>query len=245
MPLSVPDGKAALLIAQPGHELLVYHWLELVRPRVFVLADGSGRFGRSRLDSTTKTLAEVGAQPGCIYGRFTELALYAAILDQDFDLFIRLAEELSQSLVREGVGYIVGDAAEGQVVEHDVWRLVTDAAIETAARSKGNRIANFDFMVIGRSDECPEALRSQSICLRLDDNAFTRKREATRNYPEIAGEIEAKIKEVGFEAYRVEWLRPVHNRAGLDGRVEEVPFYERFGEKLVAEGHFERVIRYR
>lgn len=243
--MSVPGASAALAVAQPGHELLVHGWLELARPRVFVLADGSGRSGRSRLHSTTKTLSQVGAEPGCIYGRFPELAVYAAILNHDFDLFIRLAQELSEALVSERVEYVVGDAAEGKVVEHDVWRLVIGAAIEIANRSEDVRVANFDYLVVGRPDECPEALRARSICLHLDDSAFARKLETTRNYPEIEGEIEAKFKEVGVEAFRVEWLRPVHNRAGFDHVPEEPPLYERHGERLVAAGHFKRVIRYR
>ena len=244
-PLAIRAGRAALAIAQPGHELLVHGWLELARPSVFVLADGSGRHGRSRLDSTTKILSQIGAAPSCIYGRLTELAVYAAILNRDFDLFISLAEELSEALVNGRIEYVVGDAAEGQVVEHDVWRLVIDAAILIAQQSRGLRIANFDFVVAGRPDTCPEGLRAGAICLHLDDDAFARKLEATRNYPEIADEIEAKLKEVGVKAFSVEWLRPVHTRAGFEHEVEEPPFYERHGEKLVAAGHFERAIRYR
>lgn len=31
-----------LIMAHPGHELLLYHWLEIARPTVFALSDGSG-----------------------------------------------------------------------------------------------------------------------------------------------------------------------------------------------------------
>ena len=37
--------KAALIVAHPGHELRVHHWMELARPLVLVLTDGSGRQG--------------------------------------------------------------------------------------------------------------------------------------------------------------------------------------------------------
>jgi carbonic anhydrase/acetyltransferase-like protein (isoleucine patch superfamily) len=33
------DGKAAPVVAHPGHELCVYGWLEQARPLVFVLTD--------------------------------------------------------------------------------------------------------------------------------------------------------------------------------------------------------------
>src|ERR671917_288531 len=59
----VVSGKAALVVAHPGHELCVYGWLEQARPRVFVLTDGSGRSGIPRLQSTTKILARHGAIP--------------------------------------------------------------------------------------------------------------------------------------------------------------------------------------
>src|ERR671930_2292557 len=94
------NGKAALVVAHPGHELCVYGWLEQALPRVFVLTDGSGRSGVSRLDSTTEILAGAGAGAGSIYGRFTDLDLYAAILDGDSRLFERLVAGLSQAPVR-------------------------------------------------------------------------------------------------------------------------------------------------
>lgn len=49
MPVSVPGARAGLMIAHPGHELLVHGWLEVAHPRVFVLTDGSGRCAQSRL----------------------------------------------------------------------------------------------------------------------------------------------------------------------------------------------------
>lgn len=37
---TISSGRAALVVAHPGHELRVYGWLEQARPRVFVLTDG-------------------------------------------------------------------------------------------------------------------------------------------------------------------------------------------------------------
>ena len=42
------DSKTALMVAHPGHELRVWHWLEIECPRVVVVTDGSGRSGASR-----------------------------------------------------------------------------------------------------------------------------------------------------------------------------------------------------
>ena len=64
----LPPGKrAVLVIGHPGHELRVFHWLEMLRPVVFVLTDGSGGSGYSRLPSTTRILDQVGASRGSFY----------------------------------------------------------------------------------------------------------------------------------------------------------------------------------
>lgn len=291
-PTAVFGSRAALIITHPSHELRVHGWLELVHPRVFVLTDGSGRSGRPRLDSTTKVLASVSAEQGSIYGRLTDLEVYGAILSSNVDLFVGLAEELAEALNREEVGYIAGDAFEGHNSAHDVWRLVIGVAVELASRRRGNRIANFDFTLFGRPDDCPEAIRDRSIWIQLDDDGFTRKLEAVRGYnpklaaevdavlggqlfegrnrfsepalaaavgpefsglgtevlrlyPDLAAKIIAAIAGIEMKAFRVECLRPVHNREGADIFWDAPPFYELYGEKLVAAGHYDRVIRYR
>jgi hypothetical protein len=49
-------GESALIIAHPGHEIRVHGWLERAKPVVYVLTDGSGRSGQSRLASTARLL---------------------------------------------------------------------------------------------------------------------------------------------------------------------------------------------
>src|SRR5438552_2599971 len=112
----LPDHREAvpaLVISHPGHELRIHHWLELAKPRVFVLTDGSGLAGKPRLASTADVLCRAGAKPGGIFGRLTDRALYAAILDRDHELFASLAMELADLLDEEGVDFVVSDAAEG------------------------------------------------------------------------------------------------------------------------------------
>src|SRR5438876_6336532 len=71
-----PGRRAALVIAHPGHELRVHAWVELAQPLAFVLTDGSGHTGQSRLASTSRLLDQTGASSGGIYGRLTDRALY-------------------------------------------------------------------------------------------------------------------------------------------------------------------------
>src|SRR5438874_11663728 len=71
-----------LFIVHPCHELLVHGWVELAKPLVFVLTDGSGRTNQSRLKSTTEILNQTRVKRGRIYGRLTDRTAYAAILDR-------------------------------------------------------------------------------------------------------------------------------------------------------------------
>lgn len=243
---SMTRGRAALVVAHPGHELRVYGWLEFAQPRVFVLTDGSGRSGCSRLRSTAEILSRTGASAGPIFGRFTDLALYQAILQHDHQLFVELARELTEEILRHRIEYLVGDAAEGYNPAHDICRLVLDASIAMAARLHGVMIGNYDFLLKGRPDECPERLRQRARWFHLDDEALSRKLKAADNYPELAAEVKQAISENGASAFRVECLRPA-GEGDLGGEHTRVksPFYEQYGEQQVAAGHYASVIRYR
>lgn len=260
-------GKAALVIAHPGHELCVHGWLENARPRVFVLTDGSGRSGVSRLNSTSRILADAGVSIGSIYGRFTDQNLYAAILDGDFGLFEQIVAELAEALVRENVAYVAGDAIEGYNPIHDVCRVVINAAVELASRASLRAITNRDFLLLTRHHTQSVEVRASAIWITLDDDLLARKLAVARAYPELKGEVDARLdkktleqmqafpelsarfdsavtSEMGSEAYRVECLRLVSRPRG-NGEAKEVPFYERYGELLVAAGTYDRAIRYR
>jgi len=249
--------------------LRVHGWLEAARPCVCVLTDGSGRTGRSRLDSTDRILDAAGARPAPVYGPFSDGELYAAVLEHEHPPFVRLVEELASTFVRERVGCVAGDAEEGYNPSHDICRLLVNAAVGLVHRTTAARIASYDFTLVGPPGHCPEHLRADSIRLDLDDAAFARKLSAAHNYPELLAEVEAALSGAGSVAFgahpdlarrtgrefggacandfRVEWLRPVA-AAGAGPSylgVRERPFYEAYGEKQVRAGHYQRVLRYR
>jgi hypothetical protein len=240
--------RAALVVAHPGHELRVYGWLEATRPRVFVMTDGSGRTGHSRLQSTARIIGAVGASAGPVFGRFSDQLVYQATLRHDYGFFTALARELADQFVRERIDYAVGDAEEGYNTAHDICRLVINSAVEMASRERGIEIGNYDFLLTGRPEKCSDRLRARAIWFQLDDATVGRKLTAADNYPELAAEVEAAIRENGASAFRVECLRPV---GGGDGDGEAVrfaaekPYYEQYGEQQVAAGHYEKVISYR
>ena len=289
MQLFSASARAALVVAHPSHELRIHGWLEQTRPYVCILTDGGGRSGEPRLSRTSEVLDRAGATQGAIYGRLTDLEVYAAILNGDSELFAGLVEELCEAFVAEQIEYVVGDAAEGYSVAHDICRTMIGAAVDLAEYKYGHTVANFDFLVVGRPEESSS---DEAITIHLDDDAFTRKINAALAYspklardveaalggepfqgvrrfsePQLAGEVDvevstallgalephpklrAKLKDiiegVPLDAFRVECLRPVGNDSGDNWPAEEPLFYELYGEKLVAAGRYDKVIRYR
>ncbi len=197
------DKRAALVVAHPSHELRVHGWLQLTRPTVFVITDGSGRFSQPRLASTTKVLAEVGSAQGSIYGRVTDLQLYAAILNQDLDFFIAMADELAGSFVSQRIDYVAGDAAEGYRSAHDICRLLINAAIEIVSRKHRHNIPNFHFLVIGPPRRYAGSPITEKIWIQLDDDMFARKLGTARAYhPRLAEDIDAALRGEGFQGIK-------------------------------------------
>jgi hypothetical protein len=240
------NRTAALVVAHPGHELRVYRWLELARPSVFVLTDGSGRTQRSRLDSTSRVLECAGAIPGALYGSFTDAALYAAVIAGDVPRLLQTAHTLAAAFCDRGVEYVVGDALEGFSPSHDLCRFLINLAIELVHRTTGRELGNFDFLLDGSPESCAEPLRASALRIALDDAGLERKLRIATGYPELQAETTAALARFGSRAFLTECLRPVPDRReGLDRMEHEPPSYETYGERRVRDGNYDEVIRYR
>jgi hypothetical protein len=246
---SVTHGErwrsAVLVVGHPGHELRVHAWMEIARPLVCVLTDGSGHAGEGRLASTTRVLERTGARPGPVYGRMSDRDVYRAILDRDLDLFCGLAGELRDALLAHDAACVVGDAAEGYNPSHDVCRLVINAAVRMASRARGAPIEALDFLLMGAPDAAPDAERDGSVRLALSDDALARKLASAHAYPEMAHEVSAALERFGVAPFRHECFRAVDLDDRFGWTSAERPFYERHGEARVAEGVYERVLRFR
>jgi hypothetical protein len=156
------SATPAVIIAHPGHELRVHHWLEQAKPAVCVLTDGSGHTQKSRLDSTTGVLSSAGAVAGPVYGRFTDADMYAAVRRADHVIFTKLADELADWLVAGGFTEVAGDAIESYNTSHDVCRYLISAAAEIARRRTGRELTLWQFLLVGPPDSCPGELRARN-----------------------------------------------------------------------------------
>jgi hypothetical protein len=234
---------AALVIGHPGHELRVHHWLERTRPIVFVLTDGSGRGGVSRLDATRDVLARTGSVPGELFGPLTDRACYDALLAGDVALFQDLARRLASALVAADIRQVASDAVEGYNPTHDVCQMLAAAAVDIAAAgaAPGRDIAHVEFPLVG-SPSPEEELADGDTRLVLDDAALDRKIAAARAYPGLAGEVEAALRAHGREAFRVECLR---RACASPERPGDAPFYEQHGARRVEEREYPAVVTLR
>ncbi len=216
--------------------------MEQHHPDVYVLTDGSGHTGTSRLDRTTGVLRNAASPPGSVYGKYTDRRFYEAILGGDVTLFTDLALDLADALARKQVSVVASDAAEGYNPSHDICRYVSEAAVRLAQSQTDRRIDAYDFLLVGppdAPDPPPNTLR-----LVLDDAALNRKIAAAHAYSEIAGDVEAALRAHGREAFRVETLRPAVPALNI-AEDAETPYYERYGEKQVAAGHYREVLKFR
>jgi hypothetical protein len=233
-----------LVVGHPGHELRVHGWVTRERPIVHVLTDGSGSSGASRIASTTALLAASGAQPGSIYGRLSDRAIYAAILAGDHTQFVALAEELAADIVERGVEMVAGDAVEGFNPSHDICRYVINAAVRLASAARGRCIECYAFPLDGAPQACPEASRDGAISLHLDDIMLARKLGAAYAYEELRAEVEGVIARFGTEPFRTECLWRVDLADPYGWDPARVPFYESYGAQRVASGAYADVVTF-
>jgi hypothetical protein len=238
------NSRAALIVAHPGHELALAGWLAMSQPTVFVITDGSGQLSRPRLHSTTKVLLRAGARPGSIYGHLSDTEAYAAMLERDVDLFLRMTIELADWMWLDGIDYVVGDSAEGYNPTHDVCRMIVGGAAELASRLRGRPVGNYEYVVTGPRLACIAGRCGGTIKLELNDDALGRKVEAALGYPELAGEVESAIRRDGVESFRHECFHPVDNRASWIPEGTGRPYYEKHGLSKVAAGKYDRSVRY-
>jgi hypothetical protein len=238
---------------------MVLGWVAETRPTVTIVTDGSGGRGESRIGSSEALLRSAGATRGSCWGEISDPAFYEAVLDGNAELFVGLARRIADDLLESRPTLVAGDAREGFNPTHDVCRMMIDAAVRMVER-EGMRLPNYSFLLFAPHTA---ASAHDAISKTLREDEFAAKVSAARAYPELVAEVEAAflgssrnilarhqdlaavvdaaIAGIGADALRTERLIPT-SRVKPHG---ETPFYEIYGERLVADGKYERAIRYR
>ncbi|RBP43751.1 hypothetical protein DES53_105150 [Roseimicrobium gellanilyticum] len=229
--------SSLLVVSHPGHELRLHHWLEVERPEVFVLTDGSGSTMRSRMASTRRLIEGAGSTLALQSGERTDAEMYTALRTQDRAFFRAIFDAISNLMARADVDTVVCDAVEGYNTSHDLcFQLVL-----SAVRAQRRPILVRDFLLVGRPDTIPTG---ECTVHRLDEQALQRKLDAASHYPELAAEIQSAVEIFGREAFATEVLRHVGNPSVPIPPPSLPPYYETYGEKRVREGVYSMVIRH-
>jgi hypothetical protein len=226
---------AALVVAHPGHELRLHHWLETAKPVVFVITDGSGS-GRSRINSTSEVLRATGCTAGSIMADFTDREIYRMMLNGNVDPVVAMTLELADSLIEHNIRSVVADAFEFYNPTHDLCSAVASLAAERAALATSRRIARYEYAVTQ-----PSSLDGETF--ELDEVAMARKLAAADRYEPLKVEVATLIARIGGDAVRREVLTPITAAVELSNPASK-PFYETHGETRVAAGQYDTVIRY-
>lgn len=227
-----------LLVAHPGHEVLLYGWLREHRPVVCVLTDGSGHSAGSRLHRTRDLLQTLEAREGGIFGRFTDREVYAALLAGNIMAIAELVPELAEVITRLGVTEVVTDAMEGFNPVHDLCRMLAGAACELAGVT-----TRYEYPVdLGPRgyDQRPEALLTD-----LDDAVWRRKVALGREMSSVIPDILDMLEKWGEEPFRREAFLPIGDWTAAGWPEGTLPLYEQIGQERVAAGRYSSVIRYR
>ncbi|WP_266169774.1 hypothetical protein [Dyella subtropica] len=247
-----PAARALLVIGHPGHELRILGWVARTKPLVCVLTDGSGSDEIPRTEQTRAVLAETGARIGPVFGDMTDRQIYQHMLSQDGAPFEALCERLAQLIVEQRVEIVVSDAVEGYNPTHDLCEVLTRAAVEIANTRQMHQTQHYIIPLMGDPSSLGDDMDGEQIQIVLEADQFKHKMDAIRAYATKAGavlqqEVEDTFRTYGEAAFSCEHLFATaagepHWERRFGGKQ---PHYEVYGEKQVAAGRYQFVIRFR
>ena len=229
--------RAVLIVAHPGHELLLHHWLERAHPIVCVLTDGSGGHAQDRAGRSRRIIQSAGAQVGPMFGATSDRAWYRAILAGDRRPFDCATAQIAEMCRAQGVTQVVADAFEFFNPMHDLCSCLAQNVSEQLPGSDTVELLTYPI-------ERPEMLRAApAYTYALDDEALRRKLAAVADYDELTSEVERR-RLGGIENLAVERLFPVDVRRVWPPLSPEEPFYEKFGRDRIGRGTYAELITY-
>jgi hypothetical protein len=226
-------GQKLLISAHPGHELLLFHWMETVRPTVFLLTDGSGAASPPRLAYSEACLRGIGATLRGAGLIMPDRSWYAAILRHEPGPFLAVIDAAFAEARQLGITLIVSDAVDGYNPMHDLCAAI-GAAVAARLRRHGLPARHLVSAVT------PGATAPIAAQFRLGPAAQARKRAAIAAYLPLAAEARHLAREEP-RYLTVECLRtPVF--AWPDSWS---PAWESTGRGRVAAGLYDEAIEYR
>lgn len=236
--------KAALIIAHPGHELRVLKFIELFKPLVFVLTDGSGTAGKSHLQTSHNIFRHFKCEISeTIFGDYLDKQVFEHILKKRISFFNAIKNGIKSELAEKEITMVFGDACEGFNPVHDICRYLINACVRDLQLT--TKISNYEFLLDGSAanDVCVGTMLTASLS---EQDVFMRD-NLIKGYPEIQQEVEMAKARIKFpNAFNMEVLREIttDNRGAARNWITDAPFYESYGKKKIEEGKYKEVITF-
>ncbi|WP_266158354.1 hypothetical protein [Dyella silvatica] len=244
--------RSLLVIGHPGHELRVLGWVTQEKPLVCVLTDGSGGDEIPRTKQTRAILTAAGATTGPIFGMLTDRQIYEHMLAHDGHLFEDICERLAQVIIDQRIEVVVSDAVEGYNPTHDLCEVIVRSAVQIANARQSGSIRHYIIPLMGDPRSLGDGTEYSSVEVMLTPAQFQHKIDAVYDYAAHAGatlqqEAEDTFRNFGKEAFSREYLfSPTLSGINWERRFDAgKPYYETYGEKQVAAGRYQFVIRFR
>lgn len=242
--------KTLLLVAHPGHELLLWKWLGEQKPHAAVLTDGSGTAGSARIQHTESVLREAGATwLSQIVAPVPDRTVYSALMTGTHGLFTQWRDQLVRHVVAHDIERIVADQSEGFNASHELCHLLASAVAEFASR-EGRRVDVYEFSTIGHPSPVSR-LDDQTWITQLSDADLQTKVAALKDYAMRCGgplvqEVDELFSTFGEQAYARECLFPARAPChDVRSSAYVKPYFETRGEECVAQGLFKDALRSR
>ncbi len=236
--------RTALIIGHPGHELRVYKFLQLLKPRVYILTDGSGYNKRSRVESTMKILLETGATPSEMVGVFTDIEFYDTILSRNTDVLTKVMKDIIRDLRNRKIDMVFGDAIEGFNPTHDLCRYMINTMVKALQIDSKHLLKNYDFLLEAPPDQIGTHEIRDARMVHLSNDELNAKINAALGYQEVAYDVSRALKHYGKQAFSKECLRPVSDLDKLTNWENEAPYYETYGKTKVEQGQYKTSISF-
>jgi len=242
--LTIQGVTTAFVFAHPGHELRLATWIARSRSLVFILTKGARADRSTSRIQASRLLAErLGAAPAELFGVAFDSEIYGWIMNRDVQVFSRLADDLRDALVANGVARVVTDAWQDYNPVHDLTHVLARAAAAEACVATGGRIEVLDYpVVMGRLAHAPIGPEQARIDLSPQELAI--KTGLIDQYPDIAEDVRALDEAVGREAFDRETLHRPLDLGVLAGGRDNRPWYEWHGEQRVRAGIYSDVLRW-
>ncbi|MER8922442.1 hypothetical protein [Mesorhizobium sp. M0802] len=222
-----------LVLAHPGHELRVYHWLECAQPRVYLLTDGSGGRQTARTQYSRHLVKAAGATPGAVFGDIPDAVWYEALLAGETDFFVDVLTKIATDLAGAKNVQFVSDAVDGYNPIHDLAYAYGQALAGALKRTA--KVAQHLC-----SAAVPNVAGPIGLEIQLDHAARARKMAAVESYSPLADEAN-RIVERDPQCFDRERLISQH----FDWEGSWAPEWEVIGKERVAAGIYRRCITYK